>query len=110
MSSFENPKARWVQRFSTDEYIFGRQPNDYLFQKSGHLTVGRTLAIADGEGRNGVWLAEQGHKVDSFDFVDEAVQKAKRLAFDRQVTIHASCCDWQDFDWKPETYDNVLLS
>ena len=108
MSAFENPKERWTQRFQTDDYIFGVQPNEYLRAQSPHLTRGRTLAIADGEGRNGVWLAEQGHAVDSFDFVETAVAKARKLATQRRVSIHAVCCDWAQFDWRPETYDNVV--
>ena len=108
MSAFENPKARWTQRFQTDDYIFGLQPNDYLRTHSAHLKPGRTLAIADGEGRNGVWLAEQGHAVDSFDFIEAAVLKARQLAARRNVAIHAVCCDWAQFDWQPATYDNVV--
>jgi len=108
MSGFENPQARWSQRFQTDEYIFGVQPNAYLRAQSQYLKPGRTLAIADGEGRNGVWLAEQGHSVDSFDFIEAAVSKARKLAAERQVSIHAVCCDWRQFDWQPETYDNVV--
>ena len=87
MSGFENPQARWSQRFQTDDYIFGVQPNAYLRAQSPHLKPGRTLAIADGEGRNGVWLAEQGHAVDSFDFIEAAVSKARKLAAERRL-IH----------------------
>lgn len=108
MSAFENPKERWTQRFQTDDYIFGLEPNAYLRSQSRHLTPGRTLAIADGEGRNGVWLAEQGHAVDSFDFIEAAVHKARQLAAQRNVAIHAVCCDWAQFDWRPDTYDNVV--
>ena len=108
MTAFENPKARWTQRFQTDDYIFGLQPNEYLRSQSAHLPPGRTLSIADGEGRNGVWLAEQGHGVDSFDFIPTAVAKAQKLARERNVAIHAVCCDWADFDWRDQTYDNVV--
>jgi len=108
MSAFENPKARWSQRFATEDYIFGLEPNAYLRAQVKHLTIGRTLAIADGEGRNGVWLAQQGHRVDSFDFIDAAVEKARKLAQERQVSLHAVCCDWTRFDWHASTYDNIV--
>jgi cyclopropane fatty-acyl-phospholipid synthase-like methyltransferase len=108
MTAFENPKARWSQRFATDEYIFGLQSNAYLQAQQAHLAKGRTLAVADGEGRNGVWLAEQGHDVHTFDFVESAVQKSLKLASQRKVTVHAVCCDWTAFDWTPNTYDNVV--
>jgi len=108
MSAFENPKARWSQRFATEDYIFGLQANAYLRAQIGHLTPGRTLAIADGEGRNGVWLAEQGHRVESFDFIEAAVTKAQKLAAERGVSLQAVCCDWESFDWRPACYDNVV--
>jgi cyclopropane fatty-acyl-phospholipid synthase-like methyltransferase len=108
MSAFENPKARWEQRFATDEYIFGDQCNDYLLNQKAHLIQGQTLAVADGEGRNGVWLAQQGHEVRSFDFVESAVQKALKLADQRKVKLRADCCDWIDFEWSRQTYDNVV--
>jgi cyclopropane fatty-acyl-phospholipid synthase-like methyltransferase len=108
MSAFENPKARWSQRFATEDYIFGLQANAYLRAQIGHLTPGRTLAIADGEGRNGVWLAEQGHRVESFDFIEAAVIKAQKLAAERGVSLQAVCCDWESFDWRPACYDNIV--
>ena len=108
MSAFENPKARWSQRFATEDYIFGLQPNAYLRAQIAHLTPGRTLAIADGEGRNGVWLAEQGHRVESFDFIEAAVTKAQKLATERGVSLQAVCSDWESFDWRPACYDNVV--
>jgi cyclopropane fatty-acyl-phospholipid synthase-like methyltransferase len=108
MNTFENPQSRWSQRFATEEYIFGLEANAYLQAQHSHLIKGRTLAIADGEGRNGVWLAEQGHQVRTFDFIEAAVQKARKLAQQRQVKLDAVCCDWRDFDWAPNAYDNVV--
>ena len=52
---------RWEARFAVPAYIFGTQPNAFLSAHKHLLPKqGRALAIADGEGRNGVWLAEQG--------------------------------------------------
>jgi cyclopropane fatty-acyl-phospholipid synthase-like methyltransferase len=108
MTGFSNPKERWSQRFDTKEYIFGEMPNEYLVSQRSQLKSGKVLAIADGEGRNGVWLAEQGLQVDSFDFIESAVTKAKKLASFRGVEVNAMCSDWQSFDWKPSEYDNVV--
>ena len=108
MTGFANPKERWSQRFDTADYIFGEMPNDYLKSQRSHLKSGKALAIADGEGRNAVWLAEQGLEVDSFDFIQSAVDKASKLASSRNVKVNAVCSDWQSFDWKPSTYDNVV--
>jgi cyclopropane fatty-acyl-phospholipid synthase-like methyltransferase len=108
MTGFSNPKERWSQRFDTKEYIFGEMPNKYLVSQRAQLKSGKVLAIADGEGRNGVWLAEQGLQVDSFDFIESAVTKAQKLASSRGVEVNAMCSDWQSFDWKPSEYDNVV--
>ena len=108
MTGFSNPKERWSQRFETKEYIFGEMPNKYLVSQRSQLKSGKVLAIADGEGRNGVWLAEQGLQVDSFEFIESAVTKAQKLASSRGVEVNAMCSDWQSFDWKPSEYDNVV--
>ena len=108
MTGFNNPKERWSQRFQTKDYIFGEMPNEYLVSQRVQLKSGKVLAIADGEGRNGVWLAQQGLEVDSFDFIESAVDKASKLASSRNVKVNAVCSDWQSFDWKPSTYDNVV--
>jgi cyclopropane fatty-acyl-phospholipid synthase-like methyltransferase len=73
-----------------------------------HLTPDNALAVADGEGRNGVWLAEQGLQVDAFDFSDIALRKAQTLAQSRQVKVNWVCSDWQSFDWRPAHHDNVV--
>ncbi len=108
MSTFHNPQHTWNQRFATEHYVFGESPNAYLQSQASHLVPGTALAVADGEGRNGVWLAEQGLQVDTFDCSDIAIQKAYALAQKRQAQIHCVCSDWQTFDWKPAHYDNVV--
>ena len=80
MSGFQDPLNTWNQRFAQDGYLFGEHPNQYLVQQAAHLRPGRALAVADGEGRNGVWLAEQGLTVDAFDFSPVALDKARALA------------------------------
>jgi hypothetical protein len=59
---------------------------------------GNALAVADGEGRNGVCLAQQSLQVDAFDFSDNAIRKAQALAQSREVQVNFVCCDWQTFD------------
>jgi SAM-dependent methyltransferase len=108
MSTFQNPLQTWNQRFAAEHYVFGQAPNAYLRSQAAHLTPGKALAVADGEGRNGVWLAEQGLQVDAFDFSDIALRKAQALAQSRQVKVNWVCSDWQSFDWQPAHYDNVV--
>jgi SAM-dependent methyltransferase len=78
---------RWQARFGAPEYAFGKTPNYFLASCKPMLPrAGRVLAVADGEGRNGVWLAEQGLDVLSLDFSPNAQRKAKALARERGVT------------------------
>lgn len=108
MTAFNNPRNTWNQRFASDQYIFGEEPNAYLRSQMAHLQTGSALAVADGEGRNGVWLAEQGLRVEAFDFSENAVQKARLLAERRKQSVEWHCSDWQSFDWKAAHYNNVV--
>lgn len=98
----------WQQRFAAAEYIFGTEPNRYLTSRRADLRPGNALVIADGEGRNGVWLAGQGLQVDSFDYVQGAVDKALRLAQNQGVELNAACSDWQSYPWGSATHDNLI--
>lgn len=103
-----DPLAHWNQRFSGADYLFGEAPNHYLIEQARYLRPGTALAVADGEGRNGVWLAQQGLQVQAFDFSPVAVEKARRLAASRGVAVDWHCCTWQDFPWRDAAHDNVV--
>ena len=67
----------WDERYSTDAYIFGTAPNVFLASQAALIRPGmRALAIADGEGRNGVWLAGQGVQVHAIDVSPVALERA----------------------------------
>ena len=108
MSSFENPLARWNERFSAEGYLFGEAPNAWLTGQHARLRPGTALALADGEGRNSTWLAEQGLQVEAFDFSPVAVAKARQLAARRGVAVDFQCAAWQDFNWGQARFDNVV--
>ena len=79
---------RWEARYSAPEYIFGKAPNYFLVKCKPLLPAsGRVLAVADGEGRNSVWLAEQGLDVHAIDFSPTAQDKARALARERGVNV-----------------------
>jgi hypothetical protein len=81
----------WDARFAGEEYLFGREPNHFVTHEARRIAAGgRVLAVADGEGRNGVWLAEQGFAVHSVEGSALAVEKAIRLAEERGVPVVAS--------------------
>ncbi len=108
--NFDDAKEFWNQRFNKQEFIFGKEPNEYLaLQAKAHLKPNqKVLCIADGEGRNGVWLAKQGMQVVGFDVSNIALEKAKQFAKDNQVEIAYSLSDTDGFDWQENTYDAVI--
>lgn len=108
MAEFTNPLERWNSRFATNDYLFGEEPNQFLQEQQQYLQSGNALSIADGEGRNSVWLATLGLKVDAFDFSENAIQKAKSLAQKKQVSVNFNCTSWQDFLWQDAQYDYVI--
>jgi hypothetical protein len=108
MSTFQNPQQTWNQRFAAAHYVFGEAPNGYLLSQSHLLMPGKALAVADGEGRNSVWLAQQGLVVDAFDFSDVAVRKAQALADKHGVSVQFSVSDWSAFEWQTAHYDNMV--
>jgi SAM-dependent methyltransferase len=106
---FPDAEATWNKRFETEDYIFGREPNEYLRAQAARLTPGgRVLCVADGEGRNSVWLARQGLRVDAFDISDVGVAKARALAAQADVTASFSVADCDDWAWPIDTYDAVV--
>src|SRR5277367_5321341 len=85
---------RWETRYAVPEYAFGKEPNHFLASCEPILPrSGRALAVADGEGRNGVWLAEQGLDVLSIDFSPTALAKARALAQERGVRLRTEVAD-----------------
>jgi SAM-dependent methyltransferase len=105
MSEFE----RWEKRFSVPDYIFGTEPNVFL-KAQAHLLPksGTALAVADGEGRNGVWLAERGLDVLSIDWSPAAQAKAEALARSRSVALRTLLADVVDWQWPAAAFDVVV--
>jgi cyclopropane fatty-acyl-phospholipid synthase-like methyltransferase len=100
--------ARWETRFAGPEYVFGTAPNEFLRAQAHLLPArGKALAVADGEGRNGVWLAEQGLDVLSVDFSPTAQTKAKALAKARGVALRTEEVDLVTWTWPTEAFDVV---
>jgi cyclopropane fatty-acyl-phospholipid synthase-like methyltransferase len=100
---------RWNTRFASDEYVFGTAPNAFLVSQRGLLQPGqRALSVADGEGRNGVWLARQGLDVLSVDFSPVAQAKALKLAAEAGVTLRTECADLAAWDWGAPRFEIVV--
>ncbi len=98
----------WDTVYAEPHYVFGTSPNVFLASQQALLTPGaRALSVADGEGRNGVWLAEQGLDVLSVEYSALAVEKAKKLAQERGVELAFQVADVLNWDWPVNTYDIV---
>lgn len=105
---FADPAGTWNRRFTAEGYLFGTEPNAWLREHAGLWQPGqRVLSVADGEGRNSVWLARQGLQVDAFDISEVGVAKARRLAAEQGVSCNFSVNDCDDFAWPQDTYDGV---
>jgi SAM-dependent methyltransferase len=100
---------RWEKRFAVPDYVFGTEPNAFLKSQAAALPKsGTALAVADGEGRNGVWLAEHGLDVLSIDWSPTALGKAQALARRRGVTLRAAQVDLVRWQWPVAEFDVVV--
>lgn len=100
---------RWQERYSTPEYAFGKEPNAFLARCRPLLPKsGKALAVADGEGRNGVWLAKQGLDVLAIDFSPAALAKARTLAAENNVAVTFIEADVHAWDYPEGAFDVVV--
>jgi 2-polyprenyl-3-methyl-5-hydroxy-6-metoxy-1,4-benzoquinol methylase len=108
-SSFADAAATWNRRYAGDDFLFGTEPNKWLHEHAGRLpSGGRILSVADGEGRNSVWLAQQGFQVDAFDVASRAVEKASAFAQRQGVSVNFAVTDVDGFAWPQAAYDGVV--
>lgn len=102
--------SKWDERFSSKDYVYGTEPNEFLQEwiTSHQIEGKRVLAIAEGEGRNAVWLATRGFDVEMWDASKVGLEKAKRLATSRNVSLQTKQIDLNVAVWSQETYDLVI--
>lgn len=98
----------WDERYSGKAYAYGTEPNDFLRSVTAQLPKGTVLCLGDGEGRNGVWLAEHGFDVTSLDASAVGLAKANRLADRRHVTVTTLHRDLQDYLIEPDRWDAIV--
>ena len=102
-------QGHWDQRYASDDYHYGTEPNAFLVAEAHRIAPGASvLAVADGEGRNGVFLAGEGARVHSVDGSVVAVAKARRLAESRGVTLTIEHADLFQWKWPVAAYDAVV--
>src|SRR5271168_4883101 len=101
---------RWESRFRAPGYQFGKEPNAFLKAQAHRLPAkGSALSVADGEGRNGVWLAEQGLDVLAIDFSPAALEKSRALAAERGVPLRSELADVTTWRWPANGYHVVVV-
>ncbi len=99
----------WNERYALDGFVYGTRPNAWLEESVGALPAGGTvLCIADGEGRNGVWLAEQGFEVTSVDQSEVGMIKADALAAERGVELQTVVADLDAWDLGIEKWSAIV--
>lgn len=99
----------WNDRYDRPDYLFGTEPAAFLRAQAHHLRPGsQVLCVAEGEGRNAVHLAGQGHHVVAMDGAPNAVAKARQLAAARGVAVDWHVADIATWDWAPDRFDAVV--
>ena len=107
----DRPGEFWDERYVGEDYVFGQEPNVWMAANADLCTPGMTALLpGDGEGRNGVWLAERGLHVTTIDASPVGVEKARQLAATRGVEIDIQVADLRDWDAPVGAYDLVVLA
>ncbi len=104
----------WNEMYGADEYAYGTEPNDFL---KSHIELGdlrlkphaRVLCLAEGQGRNAVYLAQQGFDVTMIDYSETGLQKARELAASKGVSIETICADLSDYSLELDSWDAIVI-
>ncbi len=102
------PKSFWDERYRTGEFVYGTEPNDFLRDEVARIPKGRVLCLAEGEGRNAVFLAGLGYDVTGVDFSAEGLRKAERLARERGVALTLIEADLATFDLGVDRWTGIV--
>ncbi len=102
-------KDFWDNRYSSGEFIYGTEPNEFFKLEIDKLPAGRLLALAEGEGRNGIYAAGLGWEVTAVDFSSVARDKALKLASEKGATIGYIISSLEDFQPESDYYDAVSM-
>lgn len=102
-------KEFWEERYGEEGYAYGTVANEFLMSQQHRFKPGiECLTVGDGEGRNGVWLAQQGLDVLSVDYSATGMEKARQLAASRKVKLATECVDLTQWQWPVNEYDLVV--
>jgi 2-polyprenyl-3-methyl-5-hydroxy-6-metoxy-1,4-benzoquinol methylase len=104
----EDDRQHWDRLYNTQNYVYGTEPASFLKDHLKLLPNGKVLDIAMGEGRNAVYLARKGFKVEGVDISEVALRKARRLAKENRVAVQTINADLNTYEIKPDSYDVIL--
>lgn len=98
----------WDERYNTEEYVYGTQPNDFLKANFNVFPKGKVLSLAEGEGRNAVFLAKQGYSVTAVDSSLTGIEKGKRLAQENGVDVEFIHADINEYDLGDHQWNGIV--
>lgn len=98
----------WHERFSTEEYVYGKEPNQFVVEAARVLPKGKVLCIAEGEGRNAVYLASIGFDVTAWDYAQAGLDKTNQLANEKGVSVETELRDLAEVVWEEEQWDAIV--
>lgn len=98
----------WDERYSTDGYVYGTEPNDFLKENFNAIPKGSVLSLAEGEGRNAVFLAMQGYSVTAIDSSLAGIDKGKKLAKSYGVDVEFIHADLCEYDLGEKQWDGII--
>jgi 2-polyprenyl-3-methyl-5-hydroxy-6-metoxy-1,4-benzoquinol methylase len=100
--------SSWDERYGRDEYVYGLEPNEFVIESVRHIPQGNVLCLGEGEGRNAVFLAQQGYEVTAVDSSRIGLQKAEQLAQKRGVSITTITGDLAEFEIEPNQWQGIV--
>ncbi|XPF94680.1 class I SAM-dependent methyltransferase [Colwellia sp. RE-S-Sl-9] len=98
----------WDKEYDREEYVYGKLPNDFLKSHYNSIPKGNVLLLAEGEGRNAVFLAKLGYSVTAVDISSVGLKKAEKLAKENNVVIETICADLAVFDLGERKWDGIV--
>lgn len=98
----------WDERYSAEGYAYGTSPNKFLEANVSHIPMGKVLSLAEGEGRNAVFLAKKGYSVTAVDASLVGLNKARKLAEENRVVIDLIHADLADYDLGEDKWEGIV--
>ncbi len=100
----------WDERYDTEEYVYGTEPNNFLVSVADRIPRGgKVLSLGEGEGRNAVYLAKLGYSVTAVDQSAVGLKKAERMAVDNGVAIKTIVSDLAGFRIEPDVHQTIFV-